>query len=65
MLLGLVCPRDEDTVFVKMTGPASEVGPEEAQAEWSIWMWNGGGDWKSGDAWAINSEANVRTRLGS
>ena len=25
-------------------------GPEEAQAEWAIWMWNNGGEWKSGDA---------------
>jgi multiple sugar transport system substrate-binding protein len=24
-------------------------------------MWNNGGDWKSGDAWAINSERNVET----
>jgi len=42
-------------------GYALPLGPEEAQAEWSIWMWNGGGDWKAGDAWAIDSEANVRT----
>jgi multiple sugar transport system substrate-binding protein len=42
-------------------GYALPLGPEEAQAEWSIWMWNGGGDWKSGDAWTINSEANLRT----
>jgi multiple sugar transport system substrate-binding protein len=42
-------------------GYALPLGPEEAQAEWAIWMWNGGGDWKSGDAWAINSDANVRT----
>lgn len=42
-------------------GYALPLGPEEAQAEWSIWMWNGGGDWTSGDAWAIDSEANVRT----
>jgi multiple sugar transport system substrate-binding protein len=42
-------------------GYALPLGPEEAQAEWSIWMWNGGGDWKAGDGWAINSEANVRT----
>ena len=28
------------------------LGPEEAQAEWAIWMWNNGGDWKTGDAWA-------------
>src|ERR671934_14862 len=42
-------------------GYALPLGPEEAQAEWSIWMWNGGGDWKAGNEWAINSEANVRT----
>ncbi|HEV8586944.1 MAG TPA: extracellular solute-binding protein [Methylomirabilota bacterium] len=42
-------------------GYALPLGPEEAQAEWSIWMWNGGGDWKAGDDWAINSDANVRT----
>jgi multiple sugar transport system substrate-binding protein len=37
-------------------GYALPLGPEEAQAEWSIWMWNNGGDWKSGDAWTINSD---------
>jgi len=42
-------------------GYALPLGPEEAQAEWAIWMWNGGGDWKAGDTWAINSEPNVRT----
>jgi len=42
-------------------GYALPLGPEEAQAEWSIWMWNNGGDWKAGDAWAINSDKNVQT----
>ena len=42
-------------------GYALPLGPEEAQAEWSIWMWNNGGDWKSSDAWTINSEKNVQT----
>ena len=42
-------------------GYALPLGPEEAQAEWSIWMWNNGGDWKSGDEWTINSERNVQT----
>ena len=42
-------------------GYALPLGPEEAQAEWSIWMWNGGGDWKSGEQWAINSAANVKS----
>jgi multiple sugar transport system substrate-binding protein len=42
-------------------GYALPLGPEEAQAEWSIWMWNNGGDWKSGKTWTIDSEQNVRT----
>ena len=42
-------------------GYALPLGPEEAQAEWSIWMWNNGGDWKSADQWTINSDKNVET----
>jgi multiple sugar transport system substrate-binding protein len=42
-------------------GYALPLGPEEAQAEWSIWMWNNGGDWKAGGRWTIDSEPNVRT----
>jgi len=42
-------------------GYALPLGPEEAQAEWSIWMWNNGGDWKSGGQWAIDSEKNLQT----
>jgi multiple sugar transport system substrate-binding protein len=42
-------------------GYALPLGPEEAQAEWSIWMWNNGGDWKSGEAWSIDSDRNVQT----
>jgi multiple sugar transport system substrate-binding protein len=42
-------------------GYALPLGPEEAQAEWSIWMWNNGGDWKSGDQWAIDGDRNVQT----
>ncbi len=41
-------------------GYALPLGPEEAQAEWSIWMWNNGGDWKSGGQWAIDSDRNVQ-----
>jgi multiple sugar transport system substrate-binding protein len=41
-------------------GYALPLGPEEAQAEWSIWMWNNGGDWKAGEAWTINSEKNLQ-----
>ncbi len=37
------------------------LGAEEAQAEFSMWMWNNGGDWKDGDQWAINSDKNVET----
>jgi multiple sugar transport system substrate-binding protein len=42
-------------------GYALPLGPEEAQAEWAIWMWNNGGDWKSGEQWTIDSEKNVET----
>jgi multiple sugar transport system substrate-binding protein len=42
-------------------GYALPLGPEEAQAEWSIWMWNNGGEWKSGDRWTIDSDKNVQT----
>jgi len=42
-------------------GYALPLGPEEAQAEWAIWMWNNGGDWKSGGQWAINSPKNAET----
>jgi multiple sugar transport system substrate-binding protein len=44
-----------------LIGYALPLGPEEAQAEWSIWMWNNGGDWKTGDRWTINSDRNVQT----
>jgi multiple sugar transport system substrate-binding protein len=40
-------------------GYALPLGPEEAQAEWAIWMWNNGGDWKAGEAWAIDSPKNI------
>ena len=42
-------------------GYALPLGPEEAQAEWSIWMWNNGGEWKSGGRWAIDNDKNVQT----
>jgi multiple sugar transport system substrate-binding protein len=43
-------------------GYALPLGPEEAQAEFSIWMWNNGGDWKDADGkWTINSDENVQT----
>jgi multiple sugar transport system substrate-binding protein len=37
------------------------LGAEEAQGEWSIWMWGGGGNWKTGSKWTINSARNVAT----
>ena len=37
------------------------LGPEEAQAEFSIWMVNNGGDWKTTGKWTINSPKNVET----
>jgi multiple sugar transport system substrate-binding protein len=42
-------------------GYAMPLGPEEAQGEFSIWTFNNGGDWKSGDTWTINSPQNVET----
>src|SRR5262249_4833212 len=44
-----------------VVGYALPLGPEEAHAEWEVWMWNNGGDWKSGDQWTINSDKNVQT----
>lgn len=42
-------------------GYAMPLGPEEAQAEFSIWMFNNGGNWKTDDKWSINSPQNVDT----
>src|SRR6476620_10422366 len=43
-------------------GYAMPLGPEEAQAEFSIWLFNNGGAWKSDDGkWTINSPKNVET----
>src|SRR5215470_9582754 len=37
-------------------GYALPLGPEEAQAEYEIWMWNNGGDWTdSSGKWTVNS----------
>jgi multiple sugar transport system substrate-binding protein len=45
-----------------VVGYAEPLGPEEAQAEFSIWAFNNGGDWKdSSGAWTINSPKNVQT----
>lgn len=42
-------------------GYAEPLGPEEAQAEFSIWMFNNGGSWKTDGKWTINSAENVKT----
>jgi multiple sugar transport system substrate-binding protein len=42
-------------------GYAEPLGPEESQAEFSIWMFNNGGDWKTDGKWSINSAKNVET----
>lgn len=44
-----------------IVGYAMPLGPEEAQAEFSIWLFNNGGSWKEGDEWTINSPENVET----
>ena len=44
-----------------VAGYAEPLGPEEAQAEFSIWMVNNGGDWKTSGKWTINSPKNVET----
>lgn len=44
-----------------VAGYEEPLGPEEAQAELSIWMFNNGGNWKTDGAWTINSEQNVET----
>lgn len=43
------------------TGYCLPLGSEEAQAEWSMWMWSNGGGWKKNNKWAINSQQNVQT----
>jgi multiple sugar transport system substrate-binding protein len=42
-------------------GYAEPLGPEESQAEFSIWLVNNGGDWKTDGKWTINSPQNVET----
>jgi multiple sugar transport system substrate-binding protein len=42
-------------------GYAEPLGPEEAQAEFSIWLFNNGGAWKQNGQWTINSAKNIET----
>ncbi len=45
-----------------VVGYAEPLGPEEAQAEFSIWTFNNGGDWKDASGnWTVNSDKNVQT----
>jgi multiple sugar transport system substrate-binding protein len=37
------------------------LGSEEAQAEWSLWMWSNGGGWTTpAGQWSVNSPKNVQ-----
>lgn len=42
-------------------GYAQPLGPEEAQAELAIWLFNNGGTFKSGDQWTLDSRENIET----
>jgi multiple sugar transport system substrate-binding protein len=42
-------------------GYALPLGPEEAQGEFSMWLFNNGGTWKDAGKWTINSDKNVET----
>jgi len=45
-----------------VVGYAEPLGPEEAQAEFSIWTFNNGGTWQDDSGhWTINSDRNVQT----
>jgi multiple sugar transport system substrate-binding protein len=41
------------------TGYGMPLGSEEAQAEFSLFMWGNGGDWVDGDTWTITKPENV------
>ncbi len=41
-------------------GYGMPLGPEEAQAEFSLFMWGNGGDWIDGDTWTITKPENVQ-----
>jgi multiple sugar transport system substrate-binding protein len=42
-----------------VTGYGMPLGPEEAQAEFSLFMWGNGGDWVDGETWTVNRPENV------
>ena len=41
-------------------GYALPLGPEESQGEFSMWLFNNGGDWKKDGKWTINSPRTSR-----
>ena len=41
-------------------GYAMPLGPEESQAEFSMWLFNNGGAWKKDGKWSINSAENAK-----
>ena len=52
----------EDALKIKAKGDVGygmPLGPEEAQAEFSLFMWGNGGDWVDGDTWTITKPENV------
>jgi multiple sugar transport system substrate-binding protein len=43
------------------TGYCLPLGSEEAQAEWSLWMWSNGGGWTAPSGqWSVNSTQNLQ-----
>jgi multiple sugar transport system substrate-binding protein len=44
-----------------VVGYAQPLGPEEAQAEFAVWLFNNGGDFKKDGEWTINSAENLET----
>ena len=44
-----------------VVGYAQPLGPEEAQGEFAIWLFNNGGDFKANGKWTLNSPENVKT----
>ena len=44
-----------------VVGYAQPLGPEEAQAELAIWLFNNGGQFTTGGKWTLNSSNNIAT----
>ncbi|PKW26951.1 extracellular solute-binding protein [Phycicoccus duodecadis] len=55
---------EADATKIKAAGDigyAMPLGPEESQGEFSMWLFNNGGDWKTDGKWTIDSEQNVES----